>query len=641
MWAGRNVFRRVVVIALACAIALACVVLFRVIELREEAGNDSPIAPAADPQDPSAAAVNAGSGGVDPTRSSEDAVDCARLLATAGSSQLLLRQREIRVHRFLDEVEAQHDRRHRCLVADRDVRVQEVTRMGCQRYSSSSAQALNRPRPRNYRIDEDTRDRLLATYEARGLRGTFSYAANKPSVLQAEWGGTSLLGHFIRRDPPQLWEMLHEVPAQAFGAHELAVAIEVGISALDFEMLLNDSGVASDPTDAGIDELARTAAVSARPDILRLLLGRGANVARAESSVLDDIALLPPSAQNAALQDVVAQLVAAGDRPQRPSTLATFERRLPDLAVPPLHPVAARLLESPAVVELAAELEALWDELTVQVDAALDVERRCVVAGAVPPASDRAQLGFAARERYEDGLVDDEAVEKEWQRLMDIFEEMKTEPNMREMTQAFDEMSAHADAGRWADAMAVASAWPDVDFAGFLLRDALSSGAPLQTIMDLVDLAGGLPDNAILELTRNPWPGGAAVAEALLQNYGMNVNSVGIEGRNAFGNVANRFFVMSVRGELNEPALELAKFLTAHSVPMHGTPYGLDALDRVLHKVASASFTVPAATVFARYLIDAGARVERSHLELMAAIRGSDPVVYERLVDAVPELRRR
>ena len=567
-------------------------------------------------------------------------MDCAHLLATAGSSHLLQQQRNNRVHRFLDEVEAQHDRRHRCLVADRGVRSQEVTRMGCQHFSITSAQALNRPRPRNYRIDEDTSDGLLATYEARGLRGTFSYAANKPTVLQARWGGTSLLGHFIRRDPSQLRQTLHEVPAEAFGAHELAVAIEVGISALDFETLLGNSSVASDPTDAGIDELARSAAVSARPDILRLLIGRGANVARSELSVLDDIALLLPSAQDGALQDVASQLAAAGDRPQRPSTLATFERWLPDLAVPPLHPVAARLLESPAVVELAAELEALWNELTMQVDAALDVERRCVVAGAMPPASDRAELGFAAKERYEDGLFDDAAAEKEWQRFMDIFEEMKIDPNVREMAQAFEEISAHADTGRWADAMAVASAWPDVDFAGFLLRDALSGGAPLPTIMDLVDLAGGLPDNAILELTRNPWPGGAAVAEALLQNYGMNVNFVGIEGRNAFGNVANRYFVMSIRGELNEPALELAQFLTAHSVPMHGTPYGFDALDRVLHKVASASFTVPAATVFARYLIDAGASVERSHLELMEAIRGSDPEVYERLVGAVPELRR-
>ena len=512
--------------------------------------------------------------------------------------------------------------------------------MGCQHFSITSAHALNRPRPRNYRIDEDMSDRLLATYEARGLRGAFSYAANKPTVLQARWGGTSLLGHFIRRDPSQLRQTLHEVPAEAFGAHELAVAIKVGISALDFETLLGNSSVASDPTDAGIDELARTAAVSARPDILRLLIGRGANVARAESSVLDDIALLLPSAQDGALQDVVSQLAAAGDRPQRPSTLATFERWLPALAVPPLHPVATRLLESPAVAELAVELEALWNELTMQVDAALDVERRCVVAGAMPPASDRAELGFAAKERYEDGLFDDAAAEKEWRRFMDIFEEMKTDPNVREMAQAFEEISAHASAGRWADAMAVASAWPDVDFAGFLLRDALSGGAPLPTIMDLVDLAGGLPDDAILELTRNPWPGGAAVAEALLLNYGMNVNFVGMEGRNAFGNVANRFFVMSIRGELNEPALELAQFLTAHSVPMHGTPYGFDALDRVLHKVTSASFTVPAATIFARYLIDAGASVERSHLELMEAIRGSDPVVYERLVEAVPELRR-
>ena len=82
-------FRRVVVIASACAIALACVVLFRVIETPDEAGSDGPIAPP-DPEHSNAATASAGSGSVDPTRSSEDAADCARLLATAGSSHLEL-----------------------------------------------------------------------------------------------------------------------------------------------------------------------------------------------------------------------------------------------------------------------------------------------------------------------------------------------------------------------------------------------------------------------------------------------------------------------------------------------------------------------------------------------------------------------
>ena len=627
-----------VVVASACAIALACFVLLYFIETLGRRGDGTETAPAESGK-PGGGTVSAGSGSVDPTPSSEEPPDCTQLLAMASSSQLLQQQRENRLRRFLDAIEEQHDRRHRCLVADRGVRSQEVTRMGCQRYPHTPVHALNRPRPRPS-IAEDVSRKLLAAYEAGGLQGAFDYAANKPTVLQARWMGTSLLGHFIRRDPSQLRQTLYDVPAQAFGAHELAVAIEVGISLQDFDVLLGSSSVASDPAAAGIDELARSAAINARPDILQLLIGRGAIVAKPDSSVLDDIALLLPSDHDAALQDVASALAAAGDRPHRPSTLATFERWLPSLAAPPLHPVAAHLSESALVMERAAELEVLWNELTLQVDAARDIERRCAFWDATPAASDRADLGFAAKQRYEDGLTDDEAVEKKVQRLMDLYEEMKTDLHVREMLQALEEMQAHADAGRWADAMAVASEWTDAGLEESLLDDALSRGAPLQTIMDMVDLAGGVPDHAILRLTQNPWPGSAVVADALHQNYGLDLNFVGIDGRNAFANVAERFFIMSIHGELNEPALELAKFLTAHSVPMHGTPYGLDALDRVLHEVVSAPFTVPAATGFARYLIDAGASVERSHFELMDAIRGSDLAVYERIVEAVPELRR-
>lgn len=103
------------------------------------------------------------------------------------------------------------------------------------------------------------------------------------------------------------------------------------------------------------------------------------------------------------------------------------------------------------------------------------------------------------------------------------------------------------------------------------------------------------------------------MADALRRSYGLDVDFVDQDGRNAFANVADRFFVMSIHGEINEPALD---------------------------KLLSAPFAVPAATGFARYLIDAGANVERSHLELMDAIRGSDPALYERIVKTVPELRR-
>ena len=389
--------------------------------------------------------------------------------------------------------------------------------------------------------------------------------------------------------------------------------------------------------------MAKAAAINARPDILRLLLDRGANVSRAESSVLDDIALLLPQDHGVAFQDVVSQLAAAGDRPHRPSTLAAFERWLPNVAIPPLHPSTAQLSESALVLELAAELESLWDEWTGRIDTARDVEQRCAFASATSAASDGADLSFAAKQLYESRLTDgyrarlEQLAETKRKRQQEYEEELAEDPHARQALEGIEEMFEHAYAGRWANAMSMASQ-ADPSAARWLLVWALENGAPLQTVMDLVDLAGGVPDDAMLRLTKNPWLGGVDVAEALVRRHGLDLHFVQEDGRHAFANVADRFFVMSIQGEVNEPALALAKFLVAHSVPMQAHSLGLDALDRVLHRLSDAPFAAPAATGFARFLIEAGARVERSHLELMDAIRGLHPEVYRRLVEAVPEL---
>ena len=179
------------------------------------------------------------------------------LLAATGSSLILEKQRANSVDRFLDAVEAEHSGEHRCLVADSGVRLPEVVRMGCQLKPRAPAHAAKRPRPRRYRIAEDMSRRLLAAYEAGGLKGAFNYAANEPTVLQATWDTTSLLGHFIRRDPSQLGPLVYEVPPQAFGAHELAVAIEAGISLHGFETLFAGGSVGSDPAPSALTNWPR------------------------------------------------------------------------------------------------------------------------------------------------------------------------------------------------------------------------------------------------------------------------------------------------------------------------------------------------------------------------------------------------
>ena len=82
---------------------------------------------------------------------------------------------------------------------------------------------------------------------------------------------------------------------------------------------------------------------------------------------------------------------------------------------------------------------------------------------------------------------------------------------------------------------------------------------------------------------------------------------------------------------------QLAAYLASHSVAVKPRPFGLDPLDRILIELAAGP-NVPGRIRFARFLIDHGAPVESSHLELAAQLYRADERAYRRLVELVPEL---
>ena len=469
------------------------------------------------------------------------------------------------------------------------------------------------------------------------MGGVFAAAGGDFSTLQARRGATTVLGGFIRRGIDHVHDAMDAIVPAAFGAHELAITIEEGVALDHFKTLLDGSEM-----DIGYN-LARTAAINARPDILRVILDRGVDPTAPASSVLDDIALLLPSPHQAAFSDVVAQLLGAGDRPFMPSTLAALRRWLPDAAATTLHPRAVHLLASPAIQESSTVLASLvgaWDE---RIDAARRVENRCAgFVAEASSASDRTGWSLAAKQHYEDELERrTNARLTANQELLDSALAQLQSPEdagLAEFAETMENMQALCVEGRWREAIALASDWPEAQPHASLLDLALWKGAPLDVIVLLIERNGGLPQDAIMQLTRDPWPGAAGVAEELARRFGLNVAFVDGRGRNAFSNLSERFFSIPLLGGANTAAMEMAEFLADHSVSTAPSPRGLDTLDRVLLQVLDAPFTVRAATSFARFLLDIGAPVERSHRELMIMFADLDPEGYRRLVDAVPEL---
>ena len=568
--------------------------------------------------------------------SGSSALDCPAVV----SSDLVTLQKRNVVGVFLDAVERRHGKLQRRLVADlASYRPKSFD----IRDSTVGVFAENRP-PRSDHLAGGSHSASEARFAREGLAGVLT-TADVPA-LQARRGSSTVLGEFIRQHVGGFQDVLaNPVGLTAFGAHELAIAIEEGITVAEFEQLLDESGADINAGSTGGGNLVRTAAINGRPDILRALINRGAVlrndevVASRTSSVLDDMAgllrTLPPPDQ-ASFAAVAAQLVAAGERPFLPSTAAAFERSGPGVQTMTLHPRAAELVTSAAVGADAAGLALLLAEWDERIDDAKQAEDHCARQPLEPNWAEDATRSLAAKLGHEPRVEQPSAAARAL--LESTTKQIRADPRWPELWAALAEVFRHPDASNWHAAMALTGQWPEVDLHGILLDLALGSGASLEVIRELAERCGGLPTDAIMKLVRRPWPGGAAVAEALLWEFEMDVHVVDDQGRDALRNLAEGFFANAAFQKPNPPALAMAAFLGEYSMAEGTSAAGLDALDYVLHEALAQPNRATAAGRFARVLIDHGASVARSHRELMALIAESSPVAATRIVEAVPEL---
>ena len=582
------------------------------------------------------------------TASAEDAADdqptadcLAALAAPETSSRLLREQRQQAIEGFLEQ---QGDEHQRALIADLAGYTLPASKDSSEGFTYVAWARYKAPSsPSERELTGDERRRLRTVLVTQGVEALID--AVDAATLQAYWTpGTSLIAHLMQEHGEALWAVLPAVAGSLpLGAHELATAIANGVSAADFALLL-EAGDA-DPAATWLNgaNLAKVAAIHRRPQILRLLTARGVDaVARPRwgyGTILDDIAARakPENAADIqALADVVRQLTAAGAQPDLPSTLRTLAEWLPGVALPRLSPEAAALAGSlgDAVAEVAA-LDADW---TRKIDAADRLEQRCEAQLADFEGSATAfqATGLAAKQRYQEVLRKRlERTWEEWQRKADEQRAAAADEapaDRRGEDELYDALPLAVQDDQWQDAVALAD-----QIGGnahrILLEMALGNDAPRDVVLELVQRHGSLPERAMLTIGFRRGDA-AAIAEAL-EPFGLDVHYVDEEGHNAFTRLARNFMG-------TEHEWRLAEYLASRSVAVKPRPFGLDPLDRILMDlVAYPSVGTDGRVRFARFLLDHGAPVEASHLELAAQLFNKDERAYRRLVDAVPELALR
>lgn len=499
------------------------------------------------------------------------------------------------------------------------------------------------PYPRGRRLSDEQRRQLPELLAAEGVDGLI--ALGDPLLSRALWDGTTTTGHLIRQHAKGCHP---ELPTFArwlsIRLHELATAIAVGTPAEDFARLLDAADV--DPAGTWDDgtNLAKVAALHIRPALLELLTARGIDPTAASQwrhrSVLDEIAgqAKPAAGREAALADVVRQLVAAGDWPNLPSTLATLANWLPDAALPALHPRSARLV--PKLRDAAAAIAAVDAEWAKKVAAAKRLEARCEAQ--LDPEVALAAFkgtGLAAKLRYQDALR-----ERAFEASRLVPEAAATDNGWHG---AVEEMLWSTRDG-WHKALAMADGIGGHAHVA-LLYSGLGADAPLDVLLALARRAGwALPleaaqrvkydwylhrhpyNGAILELALFPRWDIATVVKAL-EPEGLDLHYVDAQGRNAFSLIA--------RHPTGDGSWRLAELLASRSVSVKPSPFGMDPLDNLLLSLSLSPSSVYQDDIrFVRFLVDHGAPIEASHLLLASQIAVADEDGHRRLLRAVPEL---
>ena len=446
---------------------------------------------------------------------------------------------------------------------------------------------------------------------------------------------------------------------------KLVEAIEQGATLSAFEALLDSTGVDVRSTWLSFFpfrlNLAIVAVANVRPAILRLLIERGVDPTHESLSALDaiadalnrDVFSLPEPQLSVALSDIVSQLVSVGDRAYRPSAGTTIQRALPGVGEIPLHADVERAVTNPRVIEASQALASLGAEWNARIDIGTRIESECI-GKATDAESMEARHSLAAKMQFE------EAFERQQQQFLEQIRgqserlgEMLFVPpeDLAAAMSGLEPLLEARQESRWEEVVELMDVTHPVvrNMAAHFLSEALEEGATTEVIEALIEHNhGSLPSDAILNLVEYRTDGSVDIARYLEQHHGLDVHFVDEDGRNAFsvlvpGGPYEEFYELSSNDQsllasANPDTLEWAYFLADREVSLKPYRWGLDPLDRLLKEMVDLTIVAPVAIGYVRFLIDEGAPVELSHLELADRLYEESPVAYRALIEWVPEL---
>lgn len=469
------------------------------------------------------------------------------------------------------------------------------------------------------------------------------------ALLRSTWRedpfnpATTVLGQLIRSHGLDVIRSLMDIHDVAtFGLHEIAVAIELGISSQDLGDLLERANV--DPSTTWPDRLvhrdntlALVAALNLEPQLLDLLVQSGSDPSLGRRSVLDELPLQRSGhlSQIDNLERVVRVLLRAGDRPYLPSTLSVLGSWSSDLRSVSLHPDAEFELATTEIIGPAQELMSLVADWNRKVEEAAWVTANCLVdevISGVP--TDRSLAAKTRQQRQLDAHRSSRTAEdlqtREWRT-------QQLEPGVAER---IDDVIDALAKGRWGEAIAMVDELAMAELYGSLLSTALSHGAEFEVIEALIERNGGaLPPDAILMLASSKSEEAVEVLNELRSQYGLDIHFVNDYGMNAVSEVTGNYWDTQTNlVVVDELVARWLKYLANNSVTMKPSEVGLDPLDTVLLEMLRRPFTNRPGVRVARFLIDHGALIELSHRELVEQIAQTDFSGYRHLVSEVPEL---
>ncbi|MDE0037595.1 MAG: hypothetical protein OXU77_08530 [Gammaproteobacteria bacterium] len=591
--------------------------------------------------------------------------DCLNLVGdTASNSRSMLDRQGSVLQAFFKTLDQQGlDLLQRQLVADRAGLDPFSVEPGLRSPRESSYASYLLPAPRPLDVSLSVYRRLDEALKRPTLDQWILEVVNEPSILGKRWRPTilnnlndatlelwhtSVLGHVLRRRGVELGDNLDRLPSGSFGLHELAVAIETGLSSVRFLEALDRSH--ADPRATWSHHrlyrdvnLAVVAAFSGRDRILRALMDRGVEPSGAGHSVLDELAIAP-GVDHRAMEHIVRELVSVGDQPYFPSSIDKFKLRYPDLPGLVLHPNAVMALATPGIDDSVERMTSIAAEWGRKVAEARRLEALCGETWLA--AADVATESLVGKMRHQRELDRrfDQVIGEASQKAQSFTD--RADP---QFLNAIDLMREALVLEDWSEVLRLAdeaalTTFPEgadrEDFYLTLLNAALRWGAPTDAVRTLVDRYGGsLPPDTILWLVGGDAVGPAMALE-LEKLYGIDVHFVDQHGRNAVSTAVQRFRESTAQGGavVDERTMRWLNYLIDHSVSPKPSPFGLDPLDTVLLAILESPSATPAGVGLARFLIDNGAPIETSHRQLVRQIQTADVDRFELLVAVIPAL---